>query len=61
LLVATLAALAAWGLGESGVFQFRPVITDRNMMGHAYRDASPQTRETAIWSADISVATAALR
>jgi hypothetical protein len=43
-----LAALAAWGLGEFGVFRFRPAITNVNMMGHVYRDASAQTRETAM-------------
>ncbi|MGC8641509.1 MAG: hypothetical protein ACP5XB_16715 [Isosphaeraceae bacterium] len=46
-LAAPLAAAAAWGLGESGLFEFRPAIANLNMMGHPYRDASPQTRETA--------------
>jgi hypothetical protein len=45
---AALAATAAWGLGESGLFQFRPAITNLSMMGHAYRDSSPQTREIAM-------------
>lgn len=47
-LAAGLVALAAWGLGESGVFRFRPAIANLNMMGHEYQDASPQTRETAM-------------
>ena len=48
MLVAAIAALAAWGLGESGWIHFRPAIADLSMMGHAYQGASPQTRETAM-------------
>ena len=52
LLLAVLAALwrPCWrGDSESrGSAQFRPEIANLNMMGHAYRDASPQTREIAM-------------
>ncbi len=47
LLAAAVAATASWGLDEAGLFRFRPAIENLSMMGHAYQDASPRTRELA--------------
>jgi len=48
LLAAALAATVSWGLGEAGLFQFRPAIENLSMMGHAYQGASPRSREVAM-------------
>jgi hypothetical protein len=48
IVAAAVAAVFSWGVGESGISQFRPAISDLNMMGHAYRGESPQSRELAM-------------
>lgn len=45
--LAILVGVLAWGLGETRYLEYQAEITDVSMMGHAYRDASPETRRAA--------------